>query len=314
MLARLSKIANKLDCIGEYEAADMIDNIMFVYAKKKSVPVNKKLWEKVQYEAKKKFRVFPSAYANLWASKEYKSRGGKWKYEAKSSIDFSDSESIKNLKQVTLSNYKKLLESKSAVMDLFSRVISKDRDTRVKSQNLDSDSVDKNKTMWEREVLRYLVDDLTLPTYTDMSLDDMSTEEIVGLNDFFDFIDPIIENIIENIIKTKQDRYNDERFRRLLYNGNVRTSKSKNKGGLGKWLDEKWVDISRKDKGGKHPPCGRPESSSKAYPKCRPQSEANKMTSKEKDSAVEQKRRRERKKPKSGKGNAPTRDSHTKKD
>ena len=26
--------------------------------------------------------------------------------------------------------------------------------------------------------------------------------------------------------------------------------------GLGKWLDEKWVDISRKDKSGKHPPCG----------------------------------------------------------
>ena len=26
--------------------------------------------------------------------------------------------------------------------------------------------------------------------------------------------------------------------------------------GLGKWFDEKWVDISRKDKSGKHPPCG----------------------------------------------------------
>ena len=26
--------------------------------------------------------------------------------------------------------------------------------------------------------------------------------------------------------------------------------------GLGKWFDEKWIDISRKDKSGKHPPCG----------------------------------------------------------
>ena len=32
--------------------------------------------------------------------------------------------------------------------------------------------------------------------------------------------------------------------------------KYKTKGNLGKWLRQKWVDISRKDKGGKHPPCG----------------------------------------------------------
>ena len=32
--------------------------------------------------------------------------------------------------------------------------------------------------------------------------------------------------------------------------------KYKTKGNLGKWLRQKWVDISRKDKSGKHPPCG----------------------------------------------------------
>ena len=33
--------------------------------------------------------------------------------------------------------------------------------------------------------------------------------------------------------------------------------KYKPKGELGKWLKQKWVDISRKDpKTGKHPPCG----------------------------------------------------------
>ena len=26
---------------------------------------------------------------------------------------------------------------------------------------------------------------------------------------------------------------------------------------LKRWFDEKWVDVSRKDKDGKHPPCGR---------------------------------------------------------
>ena len=41
--------------------------------------------------------------------------------------------------------------------------------------------------------------------------------------------------------------------------------------GLKKWFKEKWVDVSRKDKDGKHPPCGRSKAKkgSKGYPKCR---------------------------------------------
>ena len=74
--------------------------------------------------------------------------------------------------------------------------------------------------------------------------------------------------------------------------------------GLGKWLKEKWVDISRKDKSGKHPPCGasagkgsRKSDQKKAYPKCRPAKKAASMSKKEKKRATEQKRRVERKTP-----------------
>ena len=42
----------------------------------KPVPKNKKLYEKVKAEARKKFKVYPSAYANGWLVKEYKRRGG----------------------------------------------------------------------------------------------------------------------------------------------------------------------------------------------------------------------------------------------
>lgn len=52
-----------------------------VYAKggeTKSTPNNPSLWSKVKSEAKAKFDVYPSAYANAWAAKEYKSRGGSW--------------------------------------------------------------------------------------------------------------------------------------------------------------------------------------------------------------------------------------------
>jgi hypothetical protein len=44
----------------------------------KATPNNPALWFRVKAEAKKKFKVYPSAYANAWAAKEYKNRGGSW--------------------------------------------------------------------------------------------------------------------------------------------------------------------------------------------------------------------------------------------
>ena len=48
-------------------------------AKKRNVPVNKKLYAKVKAKTKRKFAVYPSAYANGWAAKKYKAAGGGWK-------------------------------------------------------------------------------------------------------------------------------------------------------------------------------------------------------------------------------------------
>ena len=39
-------------------------------------PTNKELYNKVKAEAKRKFSVYPSAYANAWLSRTYKKRGG----------------------------------------------------------------------------------------------------------------------------------------------------------------------------------------------------------------------------------------------
>ena len=41
-------------------------------------PTNMKLYNKVKAEAKKKFKVWPSAYASAWLTKTYKARGGKY--------------------------------------------------------------------------------------------------------------------------------------------------------------------------------------------------------------------------------------------
>ena len=41
-------------------------------------PKNKSLYSTVKAEAKRKFKVYPSAYANAWLVRTYKSRGGKY--------------------------------------------------------------------------------------------------------------------------------------------------------------------------------------------------------------------------------------------
>jgi hypothetical protein len=66
-----------------------------------------------------------------------------------------------------------------------------------------------------------------------------------------------------------------------------------------------WVNICRKDKNGKHPPCGRPEASDKGYPKCRAAGVASKMSDSQKKSACQQKRNAEKTHSKSGTGNKP---------
>ena len=74
---------------------------------------------------------------------------------------------------------------------------------------------------------------------------------------------------------------------------------------LDRWFKEKWVDISKKDKSGKHPPCGRSDADKGKYPKCRPSKRVNKKTpttskelsKKEKTKAVKTKRKVEKNKP-----------------
>ena len=45
----------------------------------KNIPTDKAKWSYYKSQAKKKFKVYPSAYANAWAAKKYKAAGGRWR-------------------------------------------------------------------------------------------------------------------------------------------------------------------------------------------------------------------------------------------
>ena len=57
------------------------------YIEEKNTPTNPKLWAKWKAKAKAKFDVYPSAYANGWAAKGYKSEGGGWKSVSEETIE-----------------------------------------------------------------------------------------------------------------------------------------------------------------------------------------------------------------------------------
>jgi len=115
------------------------------------------------------------------------------------------------------------------------------------------------------------------------------------------------ENAKSNVMKILVNEEDLKYIEESIMNGEIL------KEDLRRWFKEKWVDVSRKVNG-KHPPCGRKDANGKAYPKCRPSKKVSKETpkiassydKKEKKAMTAQKRRAEKKEPKSGKGNKPT--------
>jgi hypothetical protein len=57
------------------------------YIEEKNAPTNPALWSRAKSLARSKFDVYPSAYANGWASKWYKSKGGGWKSVSEETIN-----------------------------------------------------------------------------------------------------------------------------------------------------------------------------------------------------------------------------------
>ena len=75
------------------------------YIEEKSKPNNPKLWSKAKSLARSKFDVYPSAYANGWAAKWYKSKGGTWRSASESALlNFSDFVAEDDMKGMSVSS------------------------------------------------------------------------------------------------------------------------------------------------------------------------------------------------------------------
>ena len=62
---------------GKGKISEAMENL-----EEKNVPTSPEKWAQAKAQAKAKFDVYPSAYANGWAAKKYKEMGGGWKSES----------------------------------------------------------------------------------------------------------------------------------------------------------------------------------------------------------------------------------------
>lgn len=86
------------------------------YIMEKNVPTNPSLWSKAKAQARAKFDVYPSAYANGWAAKWYKSKGGGWKKSAKESYDGTrELLSFSNFRQISNDSFSNAEETVNEV-------------------------------------------------------------------------------------------------------------------------------------------------------------------------------------------------------
>ena len=105
------------------------------YLQEKNKPTNPKLWASSIAAAKSKFDVYPSAYANAWASKHYKSKGGGW---TKVSEDFKSKDAgrigaaISNRRDLDTS------EKNAARRSLQRKAAKADRKTNAHNVNADA--------------------------------------------------------------------------------------------------------------------------------------------------------------------------------
>jgi hypothetical protein len=84
VLASLHKIALELEMAGLESDSQLVHDVFMkvskkTKSKKKNVPNDPALYSRCKAEIKKKFDVYPSAYANMALVKLYKSRGGTYK-------------------------------------------------------------------------------------------------------------------------------------------------------------------------------------------------------------------------------------------
>lgn len=112
-------------------AVQAVRNEDVEHLEEKNVPTSPEKWSQAKAQAKAKFDVYPSAYANGWAAKKYKEMGGGWKSVSE------EAEQIDELSKSTLGSYIKKASHDVAAKGAATRQFANDSKAASKDQNYD---------------------------------------------------------------------------------------------------------------------------------------------------------------------------------
>jgi len=279
----------------------MAKKTIFQKRPKSMVAINKKLWASCQAWAKRTYDVHPSAYSNSAAVKRYNKMGGKWR------------KPTEKMKKRAMSI--KLDVKESDIMPPFS---ADEAQLLAERMGIDFEELDTtpdeflkglNVELEHRFLTSGDPSDTALIALDHLREDPQYYSKLLEMEGDKHDADPQEESVPASLDEEAQliadffgvahheavDKLYDMLESGEQPESNIKVAKPL--GGLGYWhKKEKWVDISRKDKSGKHPPCGRSDSSKGGKPRCRPASEAAKLSASEKKSETDKKRRTERSK------------------
>jgi len=116
----------------------------------KNKPTNPELWSRAIAQAKSKFDVYPSAYANGWASKWYKSKGGGWETVSEDSEVKSNLKTFKQISEIVKPDVKNDLNS----LDKISFVKKHGLTKSVARQKLTTEAKEKTEYDYEGDMAR----------------------------------------------------------------------------------------------------------------------------------------------------------------
>lgn len=117
-----------------------------LYKKQLTKPSNQKLWDQAKAEAKKRFKVFPSAYSTLWANRWYKTHGGEW-LKSETDSRFADSKTTTTTSDANMQNRTPLESFETYVDDS-----NNDDDTEKAEDSVVTEKTGKKEThKWVRE-------------------------------------------------------------------------------------------------------------------------------------------------------------------
>ena len=116
----------------------------------KNEPTNPELWSRAKSLARSKFDVYPSAYANGWAAKWYKGKGGGWKTVSEDSEVKSNLKTFKQISELVKPDVKNDLNS----LDKISFVKKHGLTKSVARQKLTTEAKEKTEYDYEGDMAR----------------------------------------------------------------------------------------------------------------------------------------------------------------